>query len=80
MNIAIIGATGNVGRKILEVLEFKKLSIDNLYLVASSKSVGQKINFRGKELEVFNLETFDFSNVQICFFFCRWKNISRICY
>ena len=68
MNIAIIGATGNVGRKILEVLEFKKLSIDNLYLVASSKSVGQKINFRGKELEVFNLETFDFSNVQICFF------------
>ena len=31
MNIAIVGATGNVGRKILEVLEKKELSIDNLY-------------------------------------------------
>ena len=35
MNIAIVGATGNVGRKILEVLEKKKLAIDNLYLLAS---------------------------------------------
>ena len=45
MNIAIVGATGNVGRKTLEVLEKKDLSIDNLYLLASSKSVGKKINF-----------------------------------
>ena len=49
MNIAIVGATGNVGRKILEVLEKKGLSIDNLYLLASSKSAGSKINFLGKE-------------------------------
>jgi aspartate-semialdehyde dehydrogenase len=34
MNIAIVGATGNVGRKILEVLEKKELSIDNLYFVS----------------------------------------------
>jgi aspartate-semialdehyde dehydrogenase len=46
MNIAIVGATGNVGRKILEVLEKKELSIDNLYLLASSKSVGKKISFK----------------------------------
>ena len=45
MNIAIIGATGNVGRKILEVLEKKELSINNLYLVASSKSSGKKVIF-----------------------------------
>ena len=45
MNIAIVGATGNVGRKTLEVLEKKQLSIDNLYLVASSKSAGKKISF-----------------------------------
>ena len=38
MNIAIVGATGNVGRKTLEVLEKKELAINNLYLVASSKS------------------------------------------
>ena len=68
MNIAIVGATGNVGRKILEVLEFKKISIDQLYLVASPKSAGKKITFNGKELEVQNLETFDFSNAEITFF------------
>ena len=68
MNIAIVGATGNVGRKILEVLERKKLSIKELFLVASPRSAGQKINFSGKEHEVFNLETFDFSKIQITFF------------
>ena len=61
MNIAIVGATGNVGRKTLEVLEKKELSIDNLYLVASSKSAGKKISFKDKEFEVFDLEYFDFS-------------------
>ena len=60
MDIAIVGATGNVGRKTLEVLEKKELTIDNLYLVASSKSAGKKINFKGKDLEVFDLEYFDF--------------------
>ena len=68
MNIAIIGATGNVGRKILEVLERKKLPIKEVFLVASPRSAGQKIDFSGKEHEVFNLETFDFSKIKITFF------------
>ena len=68
MNIAIVGATGNVGRKTLEVLEKKELSISNLYLVASSKSVGKKISFRDKDHEIFDLESFDFSKVKIAFF------------
>ena len=68
MNIAIVGATGNVGRKILEVLERKKLNITTLYLVASARSAGQKIIFNGKEHQVFNLETFDFSKIKITFF------------
>lgn len=68
MNIAIVGATGNVGRKILEVLENKKLPIKELFLVASSKSAGQRLKFNSKEYKVLNLETFDFSNVQITFF------------
>ena len=68
MNIAIVGATGNVGRKTLEVLEKKDLSIDNLYLVASSKSVGKKITFRNENYEVNDLENFDFSKVKIAFF------------
>ena len=68
MNIAIVGATGNVGRKILEVLEKKDLIFDNLYLLASPKSVGTKIQFRKKEYEVSDLEKFDFSKAKITFF------------
>src|SRR5210317_500536 len=68
MNIAIVGATGNVGRKMLEVLEQKKISIDQLFLVASPRSAGQKVNFNGKEHEIFNLETYDFSKAEITFF------------
>ena len=68
MNIAIVGATGNVGRKLIEVLENKKFPITRLYLVASSKSAGKKINFLGKECSVENLEKFDFSKVKIAFF------------
>ena len=68
MNIAIVGATGNVGRKIIEVLEKKNFSIHNLYLLASSKSAGSKLQFNNKEIEVENLETFDFSKAQITFF------------
>ena len=76
MNIAIVGATGNVGRKILEVLEKKELKIDNLYLVASSKSLGKKIKFRGKGYEVFDLDNFDFSKAKITFF-AAGGNISK---
>ena len=68
MNIAIVGATGNVGRKMLEVLEQKKISIDQLFLIASPRSAGQKVNFNGKEHEIFNLETYDFSKAEITFF------------
>ena len=68
MNITIVGATGNVGRKIIEVLEKKNFPADNLYLVASSKSAGLKLKFKGKEIKVENLETFDFSKGNITFF------------
>ena len=68
MDIAIVGATGNVGRKIIEVLEKKNFPIDNLYFVASSKSAGSKLKFKDKEIEVENLETFDFSKAKITFF------------
>ena len=51
MNLAIIGATGNVGRKTIEILEKSKIEISNLFLVASSKSAGKKIKFKNKEIE-----------------------------
>ena len=68
MNIAIVGATGNVGRKLIEVLEKKDFKVSELFLVASSKSEGKKINFNGKEHSVIDLEKFDFSKVKIAFF------------
>ena len=49
MNFAIVGATGNVGRKTINILEKYKLSIDNLFLVASKKSSGKKISFKKKK-------------------------------
>ena len=68
MNIAIVGATGNVGRKIIEILEKKNFPIDNLYLVASSKSAGSKLKFKSQEIEIEALESFDFSKAKITFF------------
>ena len=68
MNICIVGATGNVGRKILDVLDKKNFSFDKLYLVASKKSAGKKIPFKKKEYIVSNLEDFDFSKCDIAFF------------
>ncbi len=68
MKLAIIGATGNVGRKLLEVLEKKRIPLTETYLVASSKSSGKKINFFGKEYIVEDLQNFDFSKVEIAFF------------
>ena len=68
MNLAIIGATGNVGRRTIEVLEKSKIQIDELFLVASKKSAGVKIKFKKKELEVLDLEKYDFSKAEITFF------------
>ena len=68
MNIAIVGATGNVGRKLIEVLEKKNFPLSELYLIASSKSAGKKINFKNQEHTVIDLEVFDFSKVKIAFF------------
>ena len=68
MNIAIVGATGNVGRKILEVLNNKNFPIEELFLLASSKSIGKKIKFKNKEFIVEDLDNFDFSKVKIAFF------------
>ncbi len=68
MNFAIIGASGNVGRKTVEILEKSKIKLDNLFLVASSKSAGKKITFRNKEIEIESLENYDFSKAQITFF------------
>jgi aspartate-semialdehyde dehydrogenase len=68
MNIAIVGATGNVGRKLLEVLEKLNFKFDQLYLIASDKSIGKTVSFKNKEYTLVGLNDFDFSKVKIAFF------------
>lgn len=61
VNVAIVGATGMVGRTFLKILEERKFPIDHLYLLASSKSKGQRIKFNNKEYIVEELteDSFD---------------------
>ena len=68
MKFAIIGATGNVGRKTIEILDKSNLKIDDLFLVASKKSAGKKFLFRKKEIKVISLDNYDFSKAKITFF------------
>ena len=68
MNFAIVGATGNVGRKTIEILEKSKLKIDNLFLVASKRSKGKKISFKKKKIKIEIIENYDFSRASITFF------------
>ena len=68
MNFAIIGASGNVGRKTIEILEKSEIPFKELFLVASPKSAGKKIKFRKKEIEISSLDNYDFSKAQITIF------------
>ena len=67
-DVAIVGATGAVGEVMLEILEERDFPVGKLHLLASEKSVGKKLQFRGESVSVENLETFDFSKVQIGLF------------
>jgi aspartate-semialdehyde dehydrogenase len=52
VNIAVVGATGMVGRNFLKILDERNFPINNLYLFSSEKSAGSKLTFKGKEYEV----------------------------
>ncbi|HHY83143.1 MAG TPA: aspartate-semialdehyde dehydrogenase [Clostridiales bacterium] len=69
-NIAIVGATGMVGRKFLQVLEERQLPVENYYLFASARSAGTKIPFMGREytVEELNETCFDGKDIHIALF------------
>ncbi|WP_278548571.1 aspartate-semialdehyde dehydrogenase [Paraclostridium bifermentans] len=69
VNVAIVGATGMVGRTFLKVLEERNFPIDNLYLFSSARSAGSKVEFAGKEytVEELNENSFD-RDIQIALF------------
>lgn len=68
VNVAIAGATGAVGEAMLEILEERKFPLENLYLLASERSEGKTVRFRGRSLKVQRLDQFDFSQAQIGLF------------
>src|SRR5579875_2738552 len=63
--VAVVGATGNVGREMLTILDELKFPVDEMHAVASRKSIGVEVNFGDKVLRCKDLETFDFSKVDI---------------
>ena len=67
-NVAIVGATGAVGEVLLELLESRSFPVNNLYLLASERSAGTTLSFKGKRITVQNLEVFDFSQAEIGLF------------
>ena len=62
---AIVGVTGNVGTEMLEILAESDIEVDEVYAVASRKSVGRVVSFGDKEIKCVDLESFDFSKVDI---------------
>ena len=68
LNIAIVGATGNVGREMLSILSEKKYSSKNIFAVASNRSEGSKVEFGDEELIVESIEKFDITKVQLALF------------
>jgi aspartate-semialdehyde dehydrogenase len=66
--VAVVGATGNVGREMLNILAERDFPATEIIAIASRKSMGQKVGFGDKELTVVALDTFDFSAVDIALF------------
>lgn len=65
INLAVVGATGMVGRTFLKVLEEKNLPIENFYVFASARSAGSKLTFKGQEYTVIELNENSFKDYQI---------------
>ena len=63
--VAVVGATGNVGREMLAILEEVKFPVDEIFAVASRKSIGIEVSFGEKIIKCQDLEQFDFSKVDI---------------
>src|SRR5471030_1609290 len=63
--VAVVGATGNVGREMMVILEELAFPVDEIYAVASRKSIGMEVNFGDRVLYCQALDQFDFSKVDI---------------
>jgi aspartate-semialdehyde dehydrogenase len=64
--IAVVGATGNVGREMLNILEERGFPADEVVALASRRSLGTEVSYGDRTLKVKALEGFDFSDIDIC--------------
>ncbi len=64
--VAVVGATGNVGREMLNVLSERQFPADEVFPIASRRSIGTEVSYGDKTLKCFDLEQFDFSRADIC--------------
>lgn len=74
-NISIAGATGVVGATILSILEERNFPINKIFLLASHRTAGEKRKFKNQEIEIQDIDKFDFSQSDISFF-CTGNEIS----
>ncbi|MGB1440283.1 MAG: aspartate-semialdehyde dehydrogenase, partial [Luminiphilus sp.] len=68
VDVAVVGATGAVGEAMIEILEQRNFPVGTLYALASERSVGKTLRFRGKSVTVTNLAEFDFAQTPIALF------------
>jgi aspartate-semialdehyde dehydrogenase len=66
--IAVLGATGLVGETMIKVLEERDFPVSELFPLASNRSIGKRVEFRGRHLPVIDVATFDFARAQIGLF------------
>jgi len=67
-DVAVVGATGAVGETMIAILEERDFPVRNLYPLASSRSAGKTVTFRGSQVKITDLAEFDFSQAQIGLF------------
>ena len=60
-NVAVVGATGNVGQEMLSILDERKFPVKEVFAIASRRSIGRRVSFGDRELKCEDLEQFDFS-------------------
>src|SRR5271155_4352986 len=65
-NVAVVGATGNVGRQMLDILVERSFPVDEVVALASRRSMGVEVSYGDRTLKVKALENYDFSDVDIC--------------
>ena len=68
MDVAIVGATGLVGQVIFEILDKSKIKVDNIYAVASERSIGQSIKFKGADIKIISIENVLQNKIDVAIF------------